>query len=220
MKTSLFLSFILLFVCASAQIPAPTFRWAVPISGALDITDMKVTPAGDTYITGYFEDYICFDTTWAHCQEGLGEGTDQYIAKYNRDGVLQWAKVVGSAYDEGIGFARSLAIDEKGDVYYAWQSYKDFWVGDTMIHNIGGYRFHLKLSGENGDLLFFEKYGAYWNRKFVATNGIITGAGFYTTGFPFENDTIITVGGETIRFESESTGLLLCQLSPNNSMIQ
>ncbi len=220
--------FLFVFTCfislAWGQIPAPTFRWAVPISGALDITDMKVTPAGDTYITGYFEDYICFDTTWAHCQEGLGEGTDQYIAKYNRDGVLQWAKVVGSKNSEGIG-GEKFEVDDMGNVYYSSIVQSDtLIIGDTLLFTqhliifpLGkiAHLYMIKLSSE-GKLLNSNQGNNWRASRFSTLSGSLYFAAEMNTEEDFD-DTLWV--GNTNVYAPETKGLFIGSINSNYELL-
>lgn len=91
---------------------APTFRWAKRVGGEhFDYgTGIAVDNLGNTYVTGYFRDQAYFDE---HTVDGKGEA-DIFIAKFDRVGHVVWVRQIGGTADD---YARSVAIDEAGNVY-------------------------------------------------------------------------------------------------------
>ncbi|MBX7241268.1 MAG: T9SS type A sorting domain-containing protein [Bacteroidia bacterium] len=154
---SLFLFVLTCFMVPLAwgQIPAPTFRWAVPISGALQLYDMEVTPAGDVYVFGYFKDYICFDTDWDHCQYSHGK-EDYFLAKYNQKGELVWGKCIGGRQLDGVQESR-MSMDEKENLYLTLNIQDSIWINNVPISARNGSNAVCKID-KNGGIIWFERW--------------------------------------------------------------
>jgi hypothetical protein len=77
--------------------------------GSMLTKGLDLDPEGNLYIAGHFKDTACFDNTIL-----TDSGPSRiYIAKYNGNGLLQWAKKDGTAYDE----CNDLKVDKKGGLY-------------------------------------------------------------------------------------------------------
>lgn len=72
--------------------------------------DVAVDVAGNIYVTGMFVDSASFDGLSIY---GNG-GSDIFVAKYDKDGQIIWAKSAGGPYDDD---GRSIAINETGQLY-------------------------------------------------------------------------------------------------------
>lgn len=109
---TLFLA-VALFLGDQARAEAPAFRWA--IRGGSDHYDygtgIAVDNLGNTFVTGYFRGKLEFENFPS--LEGKGEA-DIFVAKINRVGEIEWARQAGGSADD---FARSVAIDDGGNVY-------------------------------------------------------------------------------------------------------
>ncbi len=108
-----------LLTCAidAAQAQNGNLLWAKRAGGLFDEqgNGIAVDSQGNSYVTGYFQDTGTF---------GPGEGNetplvtagsaDIFIAKYNSNGTLAWAKKAGGAsFDQGNG----IAVDNSGNIY-------------------------------------------------------------------------------------------------------
>src|ERR1051326_3205954 len=74
------------------------------------VTGVALDLTGNVFICGYFDSTIAFDST----KLISAGGTDIFIAKYDADGVLLWAKQVGGQNDD---FASSISTDITGNCY-------------------------------------------------------------------------------------------------------
>lgn len=88
------------------------------VYGGYDVDDsrsMAVDNKGNIYVCGAFFDQVLIS---GDVYEAIGTfGGDMFLAKYDKTGVLQWAKVFGSEdYDE---VAPYVAVDSLGSVYLA-----------------------------------------------------------------------------------------------------
>lgn len=87
------------------------FQWAVKAggSGADRGLSIHADDAGNCYVTGYFNGSATFDTVTL-VSDGL---QDIFIAMYNTNGVLQWARRAGGALaDQGSG----ISLDNSGNI--------------------------------------------------------------------------------------------------------
>ena len=60
------------------------------------LTGVATDLTGNVFITGYFDSTIVFDSV----RLVSSGGTDVFVAKYDADGVLLWAKQVGGQNDD------------------------------------------------------------------------------------------------------------------------
>ena len=92
------------------------FQWARTWGAAQSDEGFAVTVdgAGNSYVTGYFQDTVDFDTGAGLVEQtSLGMG-DVFISVYNTNGEFQWARIFGgSMHDE----ARGVALDASGNLY-------------------------------------------------------------------------------------------------------
>ncbi|MFZ4426295.1 MAG: dockerin type I domain-containing protein [Saprospiraceae bacterium] len=110
---------IAVYLCATAGkiFAQPAFDWArhVPASFALPGGDDQGTAiaedsAGNFYLSGFFGGAARIGDTLL---QGAG-GTDGFVAKFNPQGVLLWARVLGG---RGADRALGLAVDKTGNTY-------------------------------------------------------------------------------------------------------
>jgi hypothetical protein len=91
-----------------------TFAWAKRAGGAGDDEGFGITLDGNTgtsYVTGYFEGSATFGSGEANQTALTSTGSnDMFVAKYNSNGSLAWAKRAGgTGFVDGIGIARDGA---------------------------------------------------------------------------------------------------------------
>lgn len=102
------LAYLVLSVCAFAQ----NWEWTKTAGGpAVDkVTGITNDHYGNVFITGHFDSTIAFDST----NLVSAGGTDVFIAKYDPDGVLIWAKQVGGQNDD---YSTAISTDITGNCY-------------------------------------------------------------------------------------------------------
>ena len=74
------------------------------------VAAMATDTSGNVYITGSFSGLATFGTT---NKISRGEN-DMFVAKYNKNGVLQWVQSAGSLTEDS---GQSVAVDNNGNVY-------------------------------------------------------------------------------------------------------
>lgn len=104
-----------------------TWLWAKKIerastsSGQVNnsaIEDMAVDNAGNVYITGYYMGVVRFDhISLTSTKQGKQYTHDIFVAKYNANGGIVWAKSFGSKI--GWDAAYAIALDGSGNVFIA-----------------------------------------------------------------------------------------------------
>jgi Secretion system C-terminal sorting domain len=180
-----------------------TVLWAKTAGGIGYDNAMSVaTDAnGNVFMVGFYRSpSITFETTTLINTSALGTTTDLFIAKYDTNGNLLWAKSEGGTTDDG---ANSLAIDANGNaVITGLFESPQLTIGTTTLTNYSN-------SGTNGEV-FVSKYdtngNALWAKSGTGDNGdaannvaidaignvIITGS-FYSDSITFENTTLLNV---------------------------
>ena len=100
-------------IYVAKYIPDGLLQWAKIAGGAgFDIgSGISLDAAGNFYITGFFQDAAIFGS--GETNETTLTGTDHndvYIAKYDANGALQWAKsATGAGLDESLGIFTDAA---------------------------------------------------------------------------------------------------------------
>ncbi|MBI2968101.1 MAG: T9SS type A sorting domain-containing protein [Bacteroidetes bacterium] len=129
--------------------PDGNYLWAKGIgSASTDVgRSIAVTPAGDIFLSGYFNGTADFDPGPGSLTLSYSGLSDIFLARYDTDGNLQWAKSMGSAGSER---GNLVSLDSAGYIYLTgnFQNSVDFdpMGGVTNLTSLG-----------NTDL-FFAKY--------------------------------------------------------------
>jgi hypothetical protein len=93
--------------------------WAKSASGLGDdkANSVAVNAAGDVYVTGNFTSfYLAFGSDTLTNADNASYTDDIFIAKYDKNGNVQWAEKAGAlGWDEG----NSVAVDAAGNAYLA-----------------------------------------------------------------------------------------------------
>ena len=156
------------------------------------ITDM-VLDDQYLYITGVLDGFVDFNDGDELSQGAgeLGQGKNIFIAKYNLDGVLIWAKTIQSPEGEEDDMAGGIDVDpEANGAIYVCGAFSG-----TADFNPSGEEKLLTSEGErDGFLAKFDKEGNYiWVKPAVGTGDMMvtdvkrSTAGVYTTGW-FKGD--------------------------------
>ncbi len=74
------------------------------------IAGIATDHSGNIFVTGYFDSTIVFDTT----QLVSSGGTDVFVAKFDPEGVLLWARQVGGQNDD---YVSAISTDITGNCY-------------------------------------------------------------------------------------------------------
>lgn len=184
------------FLLLSTVLMAQEWAWTKTAGGpAVDkVTGVANDPAGNVFITGYFDSTIAFDST----RLVSAGGTDIFIAKYDQDGVLLWAKQVGGQNDD---YASSISTDITGNCYitgffYIQGAISTF--GSTTISEAGDADIFISKFNAAGNLLWVRNGGGRDDEaSFCITNDISGNcyiAGYFSGTATFGNNKVISQG--------------------------
>ena len=111
--TSVFLFAAFIFSCA--QVPSYAWAKSAGASNYERANSIYVDLAGNSYITGSFHDTIRFGTITLLGNSFVPANyTDMFVAKYDSNGNVVWAKMASAIVDDA-GFA--ICADNSGNVY-------------------------------------------------------------------------------------------------------
>ncbi|MCP4147806.1 MAG: hypothetical protein GY757_08645, partial [bacterium] len=145
----------------------------------------------DFYITGYYGDTADFDNTTLP----TNGDRDVFLAKYNANGNLVWARHGGGSYWD---YGYSTAADNSGNVYVTGFFYESAtFEGTTLSGGIQNDIFIAKYDG-SGNLLWIRQAGgsSYDRGKCIIPDnaGYVYLTGHFKTGTTFENTSLTAYG--------------------------
>ena len=138
------------------------YVWAKNVGGAAYDweNELIVDEAGNVYITGSFSGTADFDPGAGLYNLTSAGSDDIFIAKFDDDGNLVWAKSMGGANDDS---GTSLALDDSGNLYSAG----DFWGNADLdpgagVYNLsskGYYDIYISKLDMNGEFVWAKSVG-------------------------------------------------------------
>jgi hypothetical protein len=111
-------------------------QWAARMAGtSTDILyNLAADGAGNVYLTGYFSTSTVFysaGATTGTTLSAVGSGVEAFVAKYNTNGVFQWARAIGGSSSE---YGYGVGVDQNGNVYVAGYYYSNpLYIGSTAM---------------------------------------------------------------------------------------
>ena len=160
MKLLISFAFLLFLSGANAQ----TVQWAGKLGGpgATYASAVVVDAAGNTFVTGWFDQTCDMDPGpgTANLTVGVGGDFDIHVTKLDANGAFVWTRQLGG---NGYDYGRAIAVDAAGNVYVAgdFQGTADFDPGPNT--------FPLTSAADGSDDLFVCKLSAsgdfMWARR-------------------------------------------------------
>ncbi|NLO20003.1 MAG: hypothetical protein GX121_09080 [Ignavibacteria bacterium] len=212
---SCFSFFLLLFTTMQTYAQNPQCQWAEKIAGTArdNAYSTSTDESGNVYVAGAFDSpTLTFNNGIILANSGVDDG---YLAKYNSDGVCQWAeKIAGTSYD----YAVSTRTDESGNVYVA-----GIFGSPTLIFNNG------IILANSGDLDgYIAKYNSsgvcQWAEKIAGTNydyvnsisidesgNVYVAGDFASTTITFNNGIILANSGDLDGYIAKYNSSGVCQ---------
>ncbi len=176
---------------------APNWAWAKS-AGGIDndqSNSIAIDAAGNTYITGSFASTtITFGGTTL-TNNGSNSTNDVFIAKYDANGNVIWAKSAGGIdYDD----VESIATDLAGNIYIigGFRS-PTITFGTTTLSNIGTANVFVVKFDSNGNVIWAKSANGTLN-SFVWGNGIAIDAAGNASFTGYFGNTNITFGTTTL----------------------
>ncbi|NLO18798.1 MAG: hypothetical protein GX121_02795 [Ignavibacteria bacterium] len=204
MKTKLITLVIAIMLCFSANLFSQVCQCAQKIAGpyAERANSISTDASGNIYVAGdFYSPTLTFNNGISLSHSGLGDG---YVAKYNNDGVCQWAqRIAGTSGD----CAFSVSSDASGNVYVAGDfssttlSFNNGVIitnsgsGDAFLakyNSIGVCQWAQKIAGTDYDRIFSISadasgnafvVGYFWSPTITFNNGVILSNSGVESGF-------------------------------------
>jgi hypothetical protein len=139
--------------------PSGAFVWARVAGRTLPWeesygTDIAISRQNEIYVVGCFSDNVFLQGT----QLFSNGGRDIFIAKYDQNGYLKWAKQAGSIYNDN---PSSVAVDTNGNCYVTGQVNNSAVFDQFLVQTNGGSRdgFIAKLDSA-GNYLWVKNFGS------------------------------------------------------------
>src|ERR1035437_7007801 len=172
---NIFLFAILLCVCTS-NCYSQNWLWAksgkqTAGAGFDECNSVSADASGNVFITGtFFSPTLTFGSITLTNVNPSGSTSDVFIAKYDANGNVLWAKSVGGEGD----VCNSISADASGNVFITgWFSCSSITFGSTTLTNTGG------------EDLFIAKYDAIGNVLWAKNAG---GNSFFQHGYSVSAD--------------------------------
>jgi hypothetical protein len=124
--------------------------------------DVLADGAGNTFVTGKFAGTVDFDPGVGSYELTSNSPTtrDDFIAKYDASGSLLWVQAI--AHDTYDGLARTLALDNAGNVFVAGSFAGSAIFGSDTLTSAGSTDVFVTKLDSDGDFV--------WTRQFGGTN--------------------------------------------------
>jgi hypothetical protein len=189
--------------------------WAKSACGAYDVNGMGVATdaLGNVYVTGhFFGDTLTFDgtTKLTNANQTVVHG-DIYIAKYDTDGNLLWAKRAGGKLDE---MSMTMAADAAGNCYIGgYTDSNDFTFGTSTLSTTGIYI--AKYDTDGNELWIKGSDISDWG--FVRSVAVDASGNCYMAGFIFTN--ILSFGSVVLENTSGQSGAFLMKFDTDGNAI-
>ncbi len=170
-------------------------QWATYYGGNSTDVGIKIATdaGGNIVITGYTLSTNAIATSGVH-QAAFGGVTDAFIAKFNNNGVRQWATYYGGTNDD---YGNGIATDINGNIIVTGQTYSSNAIATTGAHQT--------IYGGGLDDAFIAKFNSngvrqwatyYGGSSFDYGQAIATDAGgnILVTGNTSSSNAIATIG--------------------------
>lgn len=171
-------------------------QWLRRISttGSGSITDLQTDPLGNSYVLGYFQDTLVFNTD---SLVSAGQ-TDMFMAKYDTNGNLLWKIQAGGTKSD---LPWALALDTNGNLYVSGNFQGTTLFGSTILDSPDNYDNFVAKYDNNGGVLWAKQLHStsfIGNQIVAAPNGTIYLGGNFDNDTNFETNTLTTVSGSDL----------------------
>lgn len=194
------------YIETSKDNPIGAQAWTAPGNDNEGGKSVTVDNNGNMYVAGFFHDKITFGATTLTAA-GL---RDIFIVKYNKNGVVQWARRAGGAGNE---YPYKIVSDSMGNIYIAGDYEQSATFGSSTVYSVGALDGFLAKYNTNGSLLWIRSLGGIHQDS---ANGVTLDAAenVYISG-SFSNT--VTFGGTTTLTSTGSSDIFIAKFLSNGT---
>jgi hypothetical protein len=189
--------FILLLTIAAFSAKAQEWQWVKHISSenSIDAKSIAIDAQGNTYVTGVFGKSITFDGVVITSEQAI----NGFIAKYNNNGDLIWAKKLG----EGNTFqSKDIVADDAGNVYVTGHFRETVTIGTITLTGSASLGAFITKLDTDGNVLWAKQISSDDDLSngslALDNNGHLYIAGGFFKSVKFGDTTITSAKDETI----------------------
>ncbi|MES2654456.1 MAG: SBBP repeat-containing protein [Bacteroidota bacterium] len=192
-------------------------QWATYYGGSTnDYGNEIATDAnGNIMITGWTNSSNAIATVGAYQAIFGGGSYDAYIAKFNSNGVIQWATYYGGSTND---YGNGIAKDANGNIIITGYTNSTNAIATVGTHQIifggGSYDAFIAKFNNNGVIQWATYYGGsgYDEGRGIATDA---GANILITGFTNSSNAIATIGAHKTIFGGGSYDAFIAKFNTN-----
>ncbi len=173
-------------------------QWAVNGGGPLSAEEGRsvvVDPAGNPIMAGMFNDTATFSGTQLFTEGG----NDIFVAKYNTNGNLIWAKSAGGL---GGDAAEAVGVDNDGNIFVTGYFDSSATFGSIQVNGIDNDEIFLAKMNPNGDFLWVVSAGGSLvnrgNDLYVTPDGYSYITGRFNGTATFGSTSVVSDGNNDI----------------------
>ncbi len=191
-KAILFIFILLISTISFSQIPQ--YNWAKSIggTGGDKSTDIFTDKFNNTIVVGYFNSSKLYFPNNTLTNVG---GNDIFVAKYNSNGDLLWAKSAGGNMSD---IAHKVFVDKEGNIFISGMfGSSNLNFGNTVLASNGASDIFIAKYDKDGNSIWAKRAGsANGNEEcyglVVDKSGNPIIGGSYNSTIVFDNDTLVT----------------------------
>jgi len=200
--------------------PSGLFTWAKKIGGSQ--TDLAYSLTSDrdnnTYVGGTFQDTLRIESQAILLAENLGTHTG-FILKFNRDGVLIWARAFNTT---GTVVPNSLSMNHLNNLvisgYFEGSADFDPSSNSNSLTSNGGSDMFISTFTPNGELIWVKRIGGS-ESEFIYEHSLNNVGEIYLTGQYQQVLDFDSGVGEHLAFPNGGTDIFILKLSLNGDFI-
>jgi uncharacterized delta-60 repeat protein len=210
--------------------PDGTLAWAKVAGGNADDCAYAITACSDdsTVVTGFYYETATFGKNETHQTTLISDGGDGwidiFIAKYNPNGTLEWAKSAGGpGDDEGYGITTlsdnsTVATGYFGDTHQEPATFGKGETNQTLLTPVDGKDIFIAKYNSNGTLAWAKRAG-YSNEEGSKAIASLTDNSTVLTGY-YVNSTVFGPGeaNETTLTSVTSNDIFIARLNTDGTL--
>ena len=191
-----------------------TFTGAV--GGIAKIEDMVANAAGDIFVVGKFINEIDFDTITV--TSNFGDG-DMFLAKFNKDGAIQWVETSDSQPGFSSSTGASIALGPTGDIIVSGFVKNNVNFQGVPIQVTGNAANFLASYDSNANLNWVRAYGASYPLSVRSEIAVDSNNEIYWVGNAASTASSNLATFDTISFNVEYGAMFIAKFNEDGDVI-